>query len=102
MHGAIGTNDGARAGTRGSRGLVVRVSRYRSVTVHLGPLAVGGDVSSDRAADNDNARGPSALRRRFDALRATPMRAHPTGPANAALSLVENRDIESAAGGYRS
>lgn len=30
------------------------------------------------ARDNVDARGPSALRRRFDALRATPLRAHST------------------------
>lgn len=33
-------------------------------------------MSSDRATDSENARGPYALRRRFEALRATPLRAH--------------------------
>lgn len=33
-------------------------------------------MSSDRATDNDKARGPFALRWRFETLRATPLRAH--------------------------
>lgn len=40
------------------------------------PLAVGDVESSDRATDSEKARGPVALRRRFDAFLATPLRAH--------------------------
>ncbi|CAH2238757.1 jg11639 [Pararge aegeria aegeria] len=76
-------------------------ARYRSVTaeqvVHRAPtvpLAVGGVESSDRAVDSKNARGPAALRRRFDALLATPLRAHSPRRDNAALSHVVRRDIE--------
>lgn len=46
-------------------------------------------MTSDRARDNENARSPNALRRRFDALRATLLRAHSIPPDNAALSSVE-------------
>lgn len=41
------------------------------------------------ARETTNTRATAALRRRFDALRATPLRAHPSLMDNAALSYVE-------------
>lgn len=52
------------------------------------PLTVGGVESSDRA-ETAGTRGPAALRRRFDALLATPLRAHHLLSDNAALSHIE-------------
>lgn len=63
----------------------------RARSLQRADLAAGGVVRNDRAgtAAAADTRGPVALRRRFDALRATPMRAQSTRQDNAALSNVE-------------
>lgn len=68
---------------------------YRSVTAIKSHLARSAPRRRRRCCGEGsrgrqrNARATAALRRRFDALRATPLRAHPSPTNNAALSHVE-------------
>lgn len=89
--GRRGPTVAGRHGARVKRVVMVGVSvsdREQSLGL-AAHLAVDGGVVASIARETTNTRATAALRRRFDALRATPLRAHSSPTDNAALSHVE-------------